>query len=239
MTARFSAIVLAGGKGSRMNSNVHKQYLTILGEPVLYYSLKAMQESPKIDEIVLVVGEGEEEYCRREFVEKYHLTKVTRITVGGKERYHSVMNGLEALTIKDGYVLIHDGARPCLNGAIIDRCVANVARHNACVVGMPVKDTVKIIDSDGFSQSTPDRRTLWIVQTPQCFATELITDAYRRLRESGFEKATDDAQTVEMFRPEVKVKLIEGSYTNIKVTTPEDLETAEQFLRQMKNAGEI
>ena len=153
MEARTAAIVLAAGRGSRMKSKIQKQYLLLKGKPVLYYSLKAFEES-FIDEIILVTGEEEIEYCRKEIVEKYGFTKVSHIVTGGKERYHSVFCGLQALTDCD-YVFIHDGARPFVTEQILERAYETVQKEHACVVGMPVKDTIKLADENGFAKETP------------------------------------------------------------------------------------
>ena len=169
---KYAAIVLAAGSGKRMNSQVHKQYLIIQDRPVLYYSLKAFEDSA-VDEIVLVVGKGEEEFCRKEIVDKYGISKVKAIVEGGKERYHSVFEGLKQTSDAD-YVLIHDGARPFVNQEIIRRCMLEVPEYQACVVGMPVKDTIKIADEGGYAKQTPDRKNVWMIQTPQTFSYALI-----------------------------------------------------------------
>ena len=161
---KYTAIVLAAGSGKRMNSKVHKQYLIIQDRPVLYYSLKAFEDSA-VDEIVLVVGKGEEKFCRKEIVDKYGISKVKAIVEGGKERYHSVFEGLKQTSDAD-YVLIHDGARPFVNQDIIRRCMQEVQKYQACVVGMPVKDTIKIADEEGYAKQTPDRKNVWMIQTP-------------------------------------------------------------------------
>lgn len=228
------AIVLAAGQGKRMHSSVHKQYLLLRDKPVIYYSLKAFQNIPFIEEIVLVTGKDEEEYCRAEIVEKFHFTKVTRIVEGGRERYHSVANALKVIE-GAGYVFIHDGARPFLTEEILMRAYQAVKEHHACVVGMPVKDTIKIADENRFAKQTPDRNTLWQVQTPQVFSTALAKEAYDRLLLKEEEliaqgiRITDDAMVVETLLAH-PVKLVEGSYENIKITTPEDLRIAEAFL---------
>ena len=169
---KYAAIVLAAGSGKRMNSKVHKQYLIIQDRPVLYYSLKAFEDSA-VDEIVLVVGKGEEEFCRKEIVDKYGISKVKSIVEGGKERYHSVFEGLKQTSDAD-YVLIHDGARPFVNQDIIRRCMQEVQKYQACVVGMPVKDTIKIADEEGWVDATPRRDLVWGIQTPQSFCYTLI-----------------------------------------------------------------
>ena len=221
------AIVLAAGQGKRMKSKVQKQYLLIKEKPVLYYTLHAFEKSPFISAIILVTGRDEIEYCKHEIVEKYDFTKVQKIVAGGKERYHSVYEGIQAIDEAD-YVFIHDGARPFVDEGIIERVCAAVEEHKACVVGMPVKDTIKIADEDGFAAQTPDRRKVWQVQTPQTFEYQLIKNAYEKLLEEEPEGITDDAMVVETMT-EHKVKLVEGSYRNIKITTPEDLEIATMF----------
>ena len=224
-----TAVVLAGGSGKRMGTKVHKQYLMLKGYPVLYYSLKAFQDSSWIDEIVLVSGTGEEEYCQKEIVEKYGFSKVHKIVAGGAERYNSVWNGLQQITEKDGFVYIHDGARPFVDDAMIERAYRCVEETNACVAGMPSKDTVKIVDENQFAVTTPARKYVWNVQTPQVFETALITQAYEKLMQHDRENVTDDAMVVEQ-EMQIPVKLFEGSYCNIKITTPEDLETAKGFI---------
>lgn len=227
--AKCTAIVLAAGQGKRMGTKIQKQYLEIEGKPVLYYALRAFEESKLIEDIVLVVGAGQTDYCKTQMVSKYGFTKVKTIVEGGKERYHSVANGL--LEVEDGYVFIHDGARPFVNEEILQRVYNEVVRYNACVVGMPVKDTIKIADKDGFADVTPDRKLVWQIQTPQVFETSLIKEAYKKLMESDTINVTDDAMVAEQMLG-VKVKLVEGSYENIKITTPEDLKIAEKFLQK-------
>lgn len=233
MGARTAAIVLAAGRGSRMKSKIQKQYLLLKGKPVLYYSLKAFEES-FIDEIILVTGEEEIEYCRKEIVEKYGFTKVSHIVTGGKERYHSVFCGLQALTDCD-YVFIHDGARPFVTEQILERAYETVQKEHACVVGMPVKDTIKLADENGFAKETPRRDLLWMIQTPQVFSYALVKSAYASFLEREQEllaqgiKMTDDAMVVETFT-DTGIRLVEGSYENIKITTPEDLRIAEALL---------
>ena len=225
---KCTAIVLAAGQGKRMGTKVQKQYLEISGKPVLFYSLDVFQKSDIIDEIVLVVGENQEEYCKKEIVEKFHITKVRKIVEGGAERYHSVWNGLQEI-VEDGYVFIHDGARPFVTEEILLRAYETVQKEKACVVGMPVKDTIKIADEEGFAKETPNRSLVWMVQTPQVFESFLIKSAYSLLMEQEIRQVTDDAMVVETMLQR-KVKLVEGSYENIKITTPEDLKIAEIFI---------
>lgn len=223
-----TAIVLAAGQGKRMGTKVQKQFLEIGGKPVLFYSLQAFENSSIIDDVILVTGEGCVEYCQEEIVSKYNFTKVRKIVAGGKERYHSVWNGLKEIE-SDGYVFIHDGARPFVTEDIIKRTYEALRGCRACVVGMPVKDTIKIVDSEGYIADTPDRNYIWQVQTPQAFEAELVRTAYAKLMEQTDIQVTDDAQVVEDMMYE-DVKLVEGSYGNIKITTPEDLKLAELFL---------
>lgn len=226
MKKKYVAIVLAAGQGRRMNSSTQKQFLLIKNKPVLYYSLLEFERS-LIDEIVLVTSSDSIEYCKAEIVDKYGFDKVKTIVAGGKERYHSVMNGITAVEACD-YLLIHDGARPFINQEIISRTVESVEKYQACVVGMPVKDTIKIVDEEEFAVETPARDKLWMIQTPQAFQFDLIKDAYAKLIGSNEINVTDDAMVVE-YAMNQKVKLIEGSYKNIKITTPEDLLIAQVF----------
>lgn len=229
---KIIAIVLAAGRGKRMQSDVAKQYLLVRNKPVLYYSLKAFQDSI-VDEIILVTAENEITYCKEEIVDKYAITKVNRIIAGGKERYHSVHNGLKACEDAD-VVLIHDGARPFVDEAIIERNVRMVKEHGACVTGMPVKDTIKISDVEGYVKETPRRDLIWMIQTPQTFCYDFIKNAYDVFLNNEEENCklynvTDDAMVAEIFGG-IKVKLVEGSYNNVKITTPEDMVLAEAIL---------
>ena len=234
MDKKCTAIVLAAGKGSRMGSKVHKQYLEVCGFPVLYYSLRAFEDSSIITDVVLVTGADEVEYCQREIVQKYHFSKVRTVVPGGKERYESVHKGLVAIRAEEiacDYVFIHDGARPFVDEEIIRRSYECVKEHRACVVGMPAKDTIKRVDDKLNAVETPPRNYLWIVQTPQVFEMQLICEAYDALIASGASNVTDDAMVVEQMKG-LSVRLTEGSYENIKITTPEDLPIAETFIRR-------
>lgn len=224
----IAAIVLAGGRGTRMNTSTPKQYLELNGYPVLYYSLKAFENSC-VDSVVLVCGKGEETYCREQIVEKYHFKKVKAIAEGGRERYHSVFNGIKMVKDSD-YVLIHDGARPFVTEEIIRNNIEAVIREKACVTGVPSKDTVKIANEDGSVAQTPDRSRVWIVQTPQAFQTSLIYEAYEKILADPKIHVTDDAMAVETALKQ-PVYFVMGSYQNIKITTPEDLQIGEIFAR--------
>jgi 2-C-methyl-D-erythritol 4-phosphate cytidylyltransferase len=233
---RCTAIVLAAGQGRRMGSKIQKQFLELKGNPVLYYSLAAFQDSPLIDSMILVTGAAEIPYVQTEIVEKYGFSKVRAVIEGGTERYASVWKGLQALEDgmteeeKDGYVFIHDGVRPFIHEEILSRAFDAVEKYHACVVGMPSKDTVKLADKEGFVAMTPARSLVWSIQTPQVFDFRLAYRAYAELAESGRTDVTDDAMIVEAFT-DTRVRLVEGSYENIKITTPEDLKIAEAFLQ--------
>ncbi len=238
-----TAIVLAGGRGSRMKSNIPKQFMLIDDKPVIYYALKRFQENDIIDNIILVTTESDISYCKESIVNKYNLTKVTSITSGGKERYNSVYNGLVALEhFKNDndnqnisnevqhYVLIHDGARACISDSIIENCYNDVRKYKACVAAVPVKDTIKIADKEGFAINTPDRSTLWQIQTPQAFEYNIVKDAYdKMIIDDNRGNITDDAMVVEKYSG-IKVKMSLSEYTNIKITTPEDMVIAKMFI---------
>ena len=226
---RCTAIILAAGQGRRMGADVQKQYIELEGKPVIYYTLKAFQDSEVIDDIILAVGSEEEIHDCSELVQEYQFTKVDAIVLGGKERYDSVWQALKVirdggLKVKnqDGYVFIHDGVRLFVDGDIIRRGYETVREYKACVAGMPCKDTIKLVDEDDCT-----------VQTPQVFETSLIIEAYSRLMREDSISVTDDGMVVEQMM-NVPVKLYEGSYENIKITTPEDLEIAKVFLYRKK-----
>lgn len=223
--SRFAAIVLSAGVGSRMNSDIPKQYMMLKDKPVLAHSLLTFEES-EVDDIVIVCGSRDEEYIKKEFVEKYSLKKVTAIVSGGAERYNSVYNGLLACEGAD-YVLIHDGARPYVTEEIIKRNIDEVVKYKAVVTSVKATDTVKIADENGFVVSTPERKSVYFMQTPQTFEYRLALNSYsaliKDLEKEVKVQVTDDAQVVEMYS-DIKVKLIEGDYSNIKITVPKDLQ---------------
>ena len=231
-----AGIVLAGGKGSRMQSEVPKQYMLLDGKPLLYYSLRAFEESD-VERVVLVTAEGEEDYCRKEFVERFGFTKVAAIVAGGGERYVSVFRGLQFLHSEEDapeYVLIHDGARPMVTAELINRVLAQTESYGACVAGMPVKDTIQMTDEHGVITLTPKRESLWIAQTPQAFEFSLVYEAYEQVMQESQIQVTDDAMVVGLYR-DVPIQMVRGSYTNLKVTTPEDLVCAELLLKKRKS----
>src|SRR5699024_5785378 len=177
MKAKGIAVVLAAGQGKRMGGTIQKQYMDLCGKPVLYYTLKAFEESEVIDQIILVSGKEEKDQVRESIVDFYGFQKVTQITEGGKERYDSVWNALQIVDkMKDkeeSYVFIHDGARPLVDDSILKRTYEEVRRSGACVAGMPVKDTIKIVNENLETEETPDRKKMWMIQTPQVFKAPL------------------------------------------------------------------
>lgn len=226
----YSAILLAGGSGRRMGGDVKKQYIMLSGRPVISYPLEAFLKS-RADEIVLVVSPGDEEYVRSSIVGEMTAGVPVTIVPGGAERYDSVFNGISAAS--GDYVLIHDGARAFITPEIINRTIDEVTDSGACVVGMPAKDTIKISDESGFVADTPARESLWVIQTPQAFIKKELLAAYEKIRSmpEGFSGITDDAMIMERAGGR-RVKLVEGSYDNIKLTTPEDITFAEQILKK-------
>jgi 2-C-methyl-D-erythritol 4-phosphate cytidylyltransferase len=224
-----SVIVPAAGMGKRMNSEKNKVFIFLNNKPVLAHTLEKFEDCEYVDEIILVVKKNEVDYCLEEIVMKYGFKKVKKVVKGGKERQDSVYNGLLAIDKKCDVVLVHDGARPFIEKKSIVNGIRGAIEHGACVVGVPVKDTIKVVNSDNYIIDTPKRSTLWAVQTPQCFSYDIIMEAYENARKNSI-IATDDSMLVENIG--YKVKMIMGSYTNIKLTTPEDMKFGEVILRE-------
>lgn len=213
---------------------------------MVVYGLQAFQDSPLIDEIIFITDKEHLEYCKREIVQAYGLSKVSYVGVGGSERYESVWKALGVLTgfggwepekvwesRQNGYVFIHDGARPFVTPEMIGRAYEAVCRWEACVVGMPVKDTIKLVDENGCVVSCPRRSLVWQAQTPQAFSVPLIVNAYEKQIQEDCSFVTDDAMVAEA-QTGIKVHMVRGSYENIKITTPEDLAVAEALLQNWK-----
>lgn len=235
---KYTAVVLAAGKGTRMGGSVAKQFLEIGGKPVVVYALEVFEHSPEIDQIILVTGADKIEYCHKEIIEKYGIKKTVSVCAGGRERYESVWKALQTLKSleseqeqKTDYVLIHDGARPFLNQEMLERLCACVKEEKTCVLGMPVKDTIKLTDENGKIRESPRRDLVWQAQTPQAFAAELLFPAFEKLMQHSTEGITDDAMVVEQEMGIASV-MVKGGYENIKITTPEDLLVAESFLQK-------
>lgn len=224
-----SAIIVAAGKGSRMAAAKNKVYLNLNGRPILYYTIKAFHDIQEIKEIVIVASKGEIEYCRENIIKRYGFRKATKVVEGGNERQESVYNGLMEIDKKAEIVAIHDGARPLVDEKIIVNAIKEAFIYKAVGVAVPVKDTIKIADENNMVLDTPDRKYLWAIQTPQVFERDLIIAAHKKAINDKF-TGTDDTVLVE--RMGYKVRLIEGDYKNIKITTPEDLIIAEALLKQ-------
>jgi len=227
-----SVVIVAGGKGTRMDSRINKIFMDIAGKQTIVRVLETFQESQLINEIVLVVNERDKDYCEKEIIDKKLYTKLKKVVVGGKRRQDSVSNGLKQVSDEAVIVLVHDGARPLVTHDIIERSVKGALEYDAVITAVSVKDTIKIMDKDGFVCETPQRNTLWAVQTPQVFKKGLLLEAYKNAEYLDIE-ATDDAMLVEKLG--IRVKIIEGSYENIKITTPEDIAIAEAILKWREN----
>ena len=214
------AIIVAAGKGTRMKSDCPKQFMEVKNRPILYYTLNAFQKS-KVDEVIVVVSKDYQEYVQKDIVGKFKLDKVKKIVLGGAERYLSVYEGIKAAEGVD-YVLVHDGARPFIEPVKINEVIEQVQQYQAVIVGVKAKDTMKIVNEDGYVIETPNRSMLWNVQTPQAFEYNLLKTAYNKIVVEKISTITDDAKVVE-YATDQKIKMLEGSYRNIKITTIEDL----------------
>lgn len=230
--SKVSVIVLAAGKGKRMGKEVNKQFLLLNDKPILSYTIAAFESNYNIDEIIVVAAKNEIEYCVKNVIEKYNFKKVTKVVEGGEERKDSVLNGLRVLSDCE-IVLIHDGARPFVNDRIINEGVENARRYGACTCGVSPKDTIKIRNSDGFAIETPNREELFLVQTPQCFKYSLIKDAHEMITKVKNYNITDDTMVAEMAGH--KVYLYSGEYSNIKITTPEDMYIGLSILNSLES----
>ena len=224
----YTAIVLSAGVGSRMHSDIPKQYMDLDGYPVIYYALRAFEESG-VDSVVLVTAPEMIEYCRKNIVEKYGFRKVTAIVGGGAERYLSVYEGLKAA--EGEYVLIHDGARPLISEKLISDSIENVKKYRAIVPAIAVKDTIKKINDSNEVLDTPERAYLRAAQTPQCFELNLILDAFDKYNSDTLLEhlPTDDGSLIELYS-DANVVITEGDENNLKITTPIDLRIAEMIL---------
>lgn len=226
---RAFAVVPAAGMGKRMGASINKQYLRLGDRPIVAHTLQVLQNSPLICGIMLVIPEDEIPYCRREVVEQYQLSKVLALVPGGAERQHSVLNGLNALREHAGnedIVLIHDGVRPFITESILQQSINLAGTGVGALVAVQTKDTIKVVQ-DGTVTATPDRTTLWQAQTPQSFRFGQILQAHLSAVQERF-LGTDDCSLFERYGKTVKI--ITGSYRNIKITTPEDLLLAGAFL---------
>ena len=229
---KTGVIIVAAGKGKRMGKGYNKQYIPLSGKPIVAHTIEVFENMELIDEIVLVVGGGETDLAKKDIIYKYNFKKVVKIVEGGTERQDSVYNGLRAVNINCDIVLVHDGARPFITDSIIEKSIKTAKDAGACAVAVRVKDTIKIVNKNMEVDHTPNRDTLWAVQTPQTFRYGLLLEAYEELQTDAV-KVTDDAMLIE--KSGHTVKIIEGSYENIKITTPEDLILGEGILKKREN----
>ena len=222
-----TAVILAAGLGKRMQAGHNKQFIEICGQSILTHTLTVFAQIPEIAKIVLVVRAGEEDTCQNMIPEI--AENKTVLAIGGKERQDSVHNGIRAITWECEYILIHDGARPLVTEEVIRRTLLAAQNSGAAICAVPVKDTIKQADSDGNVLATIPRESLWAAQTPQVFRADLIRRAYENAYVHNH-YGTDDASLVEYLGE--KIKIVTGDYENIKITTPEDIPTAEQILQK-------
>jgi 2-C-methyl-D-erythritol 4-phosphate cytidylyltransferase len=228
---KATVLVPAAGMGRRMGASINKQYLNLAGKPILAHTLALFEQHPQIEHIYPIVPREEISYCQQQIIDRYGFTKVRRIVSGGAERQDSVRHGLQALADDDlaqpdRIVLIHDGVRPLFNPLLLPELITIIAKLGACVVGVPVKDTIKEV-AGGLVCTTPERQRLWQAQTPQGFRYQLLAAAFQQAAAEQF-LGTDDASLLE--RSGQPVAMLRGDYRNIKVTTPEDLVVAAAFL---------
>lgn len=224
-----SALIVAAGSGKRMNAGINKQFIKLNNKEIIAYTIEVFSKNKNIDEIVVCIKEEEELFFKEHIIDKYKLKNI-KIAYGGKERQDSIYNGLKKINRCCDIVLIHDGARPFVDDTIINRSIESAKRNDAVVAGVPVKDTIKVV-SENTIESTPERNTLWSAQTPQTFKYSLIVKAYEEAYKNNY-YGTDDSMLVENMGH--KVKMIMGSYENIKITSPEDIDFGEQILNTRK-----
>ncbi|MCU6711636.1 2-C-methyl-D-erythritol 4-phosphate cytidylyltransferase [Paenibacillus sp. J5C_2022] len=229
MGEKWGVVIVAAGRGTRMGTKESKQYLQLGDRPVLVHTLELFQRLAIVDEIVLVVGQDDVGRCS-EWVGTYGMSKVNAIVPGGGERQHSVLLGLRA--IASDWVMVHDGVRPFVSEAAVEGCCRSAQSSGAAVLAVPVKDTIKQVDGAGTIVSTPDRRSLWAIQTPQAFRRAELVAAHEQAEAEGY-LGTDDAMVME--RAGARVIVAKGEYTNIKITTPDDLPLAEFLLQQRRS----
>ncbi|MBQ7496913.1 MAG: 2-C-methyl-D-erythritol 4-phosphate cytidylyltransferase [Selenomonas sp.] len=225
-----SVIFPAAGQGSRMKAGKNKVLLELGGKPILLRTLESFSRLDEVRELIVVTGRQEMEEVRA-ILEGARGLKPWQLVEGSTERQYSIRNGLNCVSEEASLVLVHDAARPLITAEVIRRVIEGAKEFGGAIAAVPEKNTVKIVDDNGLVVSTPPRKSLWAVQTPQGFRKDILLEANDRAEAEGF-LGTDDASLVERLgRP---VKVVEGDYRNIKLTTPEDMVTAEAFLQQMK-----
>lgn len=224
------AIIVAAGKGLRMNDSEKKQYLCVAGVPVIVHTLRVFDSCVAIDEIVLVAPEEDLDFCRDEIIAPAGFGKQIIVVAGGPRRQDSVYNGLQAIDANDSIVVIHDGVRPLVTPDQLKTCIKAARRYGACILGLPAFDTLKRVKTANTIVETLERDTIWLAQTPQAFQYDLIIKAHEHARQHGL-SATDDASLLEHIG--VDIKIIQGSRHNIKITDPDDLKLARILLENI------
>lgn len=225
---RCCVIIVAGGKGNRMGSGEVKQFINLNNKPILAHTIDKFEENKNINDIIIVIGKDQKEYCKSNIIQRYKYKKVVALIEGGQERQDSVYNGLKSVNKNTDIVLIHDGVRPFIEQREIDTIIYTAVKKHACVLAVPVKDTIKLVNKDGIIESTLERNKLWAMQTPQVFKYDILMNAYLNAYNNNL-LATDDASLVEELGE--KVQVVEGNYKNIKITTKEDLEYCKFLMR--------
>lgn len=232
-------IIVAAGSGKRMNKSINKQFIELKNKPILIWTIEKFYDNKLVDNIYLVIKEDEEDYINN-ILEKHSINNIT-LVYGGKERQDSVFNCIKYISSntyndynvkfdkKDHFILIHDGARPLISDCLISKTIKETIKNHAVCIGVPAKDTIKIIDENNSITSTPDRKNIWYAQTPQGFRFDILENAYINSYKSNY-LGTDDSSLVENYG--INVKMILGDYENIKITTPEDLQIAESIIEK-------
>lgn len=221
------AIIAAAGRSERMGGR-NKLFLPLVGVPILAHTLLALERCSSMEKIIVVVEGSDKKQFEEEVRARYPLGKILEVVEGGKERQDSVLNGLRALPRETARVTIHDGARPLVTTSLILKAIEALEDCDGVVTAVPLKDTIKEVSSENLIRTTVERKDLWAAQTPQVFRPEILMKAHQKARMDGF-YGTDDSVLLE--RLGYKVKVVLGSYENIKITTPEDLVVAEAILR--------
>ena len=231
---KVTALIPAAGIGSRMETNIPKQFLTLAGQPVVVHALQIFEAAPEVQEIFLMVPPGLEDRCRKDWVEAFGLKKVAKLISGGASRQDSVYEGLRATTSDTDIILVHDGVRPFVTRTMIRQAIEGASRYDGAVVAIAVNDTPKTADAGGRISATLDRSSLWLAQTPQAFKRKVLMEAYRQAYTEGVIQ-TDDAALVE--RLGYRVQIIPGAWDNLKITQPEDLSLGEQILKMRERSS--
>lgn len=225
-----TAIVLAAGKGSRMKAGINKQFLELEDKPVIAHTLEVFNQCDEIEELIVVTAPEELDYFSENIIQKYHFNKIKKLVAGGAERQESAYRGIKAASEQSEILLIHDGARPFVSRQTILDCIREARHYGAASAGMPSKDTIKLLDEEGFVKVTPPRSCVWLTQTPQAFQRDILLRAHEEALARNA-AATDDAMLAELLG--YKVKMVEAAYENIKITTPEDLIIAAQLINRI------